>query len=107
MRTGSEAIAPSSAARWEIDLSAGARRRPERPRAGSKRMFMLPASCPPAAGGDACSARSCERHRKAERDDQLARARGGVLAGDPQRDDALAVVGRGREREIEDVDARV
>ena len=34
MRTGSEAIAPSSAARWEIDLSGGARSSPVSPRRG-------------------------------------------------------------------------
>ena len=40
MRTGSEDIAPSSAARWEIDLSAGARIEPESPREGSKRILV-------------------------------------------------------------------
>ncbi len=36
IRTGSEAIAPRIAARWEIDLSAGGRRVPRRREAGGK-----------------------------------------------------------------------
>src|SRR5271166_6495993 len=92
MRTGSEAIAPSRAARWEIDLSAGARSLPESPPAGSKRMFI---------GGF----RSCPRHREAELGDQRERTLDVLLAGDPQRDDTLAVVFGGRQRHVDDVDA--
>src|SRR2546427_4345168 len=96
MRTGSDAMAPSSAARWEIDLSGGAGSSPESPRAGSKRIFMEHPSCP----------RSRPRHGEAEVGDQLLRPRCTIVAGDPQRDDALAVVLRGRERHVDDVDAR-
>ncbi len=40
-RTGSDAIAPSSAARWLIDLSAGGVSVPFRRRTGSKRTVVL------------------------------------------------------------------
>src|SRR5580704_2564916 len=91
MRTGSEAIAPSSAARWEIDLSAGARSSPDSARAGSKRMFI--------------GRPSCLHDGEAEVGDQLPSARGWALAADPQRDDPLAVVLGGREHHVEDVHA--
>src|SRR5450759_24137 len=91
MRTGSEAIAASRAARWEIDLSAGARSSPDSPRAGSKRMFMMLPSCP----GD----------REAEVGDHPLGPRGVIVAFDPQGDDALAVVLRRREGHVDDVDA--
>src|ERR1700684_238712 len=91
MRTGSEAIAPNSAARWEIDLSAGARSSPESPCAGSKRMFI--------------ATPSCLHDREAERGDQLSRSLGVLVAGDPQRHHALTIVLRRREHHVEDVDA--
>src|SRR5205085_11196823 len=93
MRTGSDAMAPSSAARWEMDLSGGGRSSPESPRAGSKRMFMEPPSC----------LRSGPGHGEAEAGDQLLRARGVIVAGDPQRDDALPVVLGRRQRHVDDV----
>ncbi len=69
MRTGSEAIPPSRAARWEIDLSEGARSSPERLRAGSKRMFIaLP---------------SCRGDREAQVRDQSLGASGVLVTGDP------------------------
>src|SRR5271154_2166127 len=90
MRTGSEAIAPRIAARWEIDLSAGARTSPTSAPAGSKRMFTAISSRP--------------RNREAEVADQLPCALCVLLAADPQRDDALVIVlGRGK-RHIDDVD---
>src|SRR6476469_4434473 len=96
MRTGSEAIAPSSAARWEIDLSAGARSSPLSACAGSKRRFIAPPRS---------ATRSCARHREAEAGDQLLRAHGGLRAADPQRDAPLAIVLGGRQGHVEDVDA--
>src|SRR5580704_11161072 len=91
MCTGSEAIAPSSAARCEIDLSAGARSAPESPCAGSKRMFI--------------ATHSCLHDREAEGGDQLSGASGVLVAGDPQRHDALTIVLGRREHHVEDVDA--
>src|ERR1700736_990439 len=91
MRTGSEAIAPSRAARWEIDLSAGARSPRDSPRAGSKRMFMTCPSCP----GDG----------KAEVGDHPLGPPGVLVARYPQGHDALAVVLRGRQGHVDDVDA--
>src|SRR5207245_7890776 len=91
IRTGSEAIAPSSAARWEIDLSGGALSSPDSLPAGSKRMLT--------------AARSCARHREAQPRDQLERARGFFVSADPQRDDPLAVVRGGGERHVGDVHA--
>src|SRR6185312_1917807 len=91
MRTGSEDIAPSSPARWEIDLSAGGASLPERPWAGSKRMFMRAASC--------------SHDGEAEAAHDALGARRGLLAADPQGDHALAVVGRGREHHVADVHA--
>ena len=92
MRTGSEAIAPSSAARWEIDLSAGARTSPESPRAGSKRMFM--------------GWRSCFHDREAEVGDTASARAACCSPRDPQRHHALAVVLGGREHHVDDVHAR-
>src|SRR3979411_2341155 len=91
MRTGSEAIAPRRAARWEMDLSAGARSSPDSPRAGSKRMFMTCPSCP----GDG----------EAEVGDHPLGAPGVLVARYPQGDDALAVVLRRRQGHVDDVDA--
>ena len=62
------------------------------PRAGSKRLFMAPPSCP--------------RHGKAELADQPLGALEMLVAADPQRDDPLAIVLRGRERHVDDVDTR-
>ena len=78
IRTGSDAIAPSSAARWEIDLSGGAAGRPESPLAGSKRSFN--------------AYRSRPNHREAEVGDQRLRAGGVLIPADPQRNHPLAVV---------------
>src|SRR3984957_14223034 len=93
MRTGSEAMAPSSAARWEMDLSAGARSSPDSPRGGSKRMFI--------------GWRSCLHDGEAQPGDQLLGARGLLLPADPNRHNPPAVGGRGREDHVEDVDAGV
>ena len=70
---------------------------PDRPSAGSKRM----------RGGAARMLRwrSRPRHREAEAGDQLLRAPGSLVARDPQRDHALAVVLRGGQRHVGDVDA--
>src|ERR1700680_1615288 len=92
MRTGSEAMAPSRPAGWETDLPAGARSRPESPRAGSKRMFMARPSCP--------------RRGETQLGDLLLRAFRVLSAADPQRENPLAVVLGGRQRHVEDVHAR-
>ena len=81
------AIAPISAARWEIDLSAGDAERPaQRPGRVEARVH-------------------APRHREPEPGHQLLGAPRLLLAGDPQRDHALAHVGRRIQRHVGDVDA--
>ena len=89
IRTGSAVIAPSSAARWEIDLSGGARERRRAARAaGSKRTFMR---APPRSPSPAISS-SARRPRRARRRSTA-------------RSMPLALSGGGVERHVDDVDA--
>src|SRR5580658_8261813 len=88
-------MAPISAARCEIDLSAGGRIWPRSAGDGSKRTFMF-----------GTGARLCAGDREAEPADEILRLTRLLLARDPQCHDALAHVGRRVEREIGDVDSR-
>src|SRR5450759_1761548 len=100
MRTGSDAMAPSSAARCEIDVSSGASSSPDSARAGSKRMFIgsLSSAPPPYPSCSCCLlCPSCLHDREPQLRDQLSGAPRVLVSADPQRDDSLAVVLRRRQ----------
>ena len=110
-------IAPSVCTAASVELRVGGvevvadpyrlrRHRADHRRAMGDRLVGRHRDAPPQAVRMGRSACSCPRHRESELADELLGAARLLLAGDPQRDDALAHVGRRVQRHVGDVDAR-